>query len=193
MRCSNVGIVLFLSSIISLTRSSAKFSVNIDTNRIVDNYGRERIFHGDNVVMKTSPFIPITTHFDARSSTLLYFIFRKQDNACRYSFAEDDAKLMASMGYNVIRLGVLWAGLEPTEGEYNMTYLEQVVECVNIAERYGLHPVLDMHQDVFNRRFCGNGVPDWVPQPPEFNFPYPLQIEYEVDENGYPSRFVCTF
>ena len=54
----------------------------------------------------------------------------------RYSFSEDDAKLMASMGYNTIRLGVLWAGLEPVMGEYNMTYLEQVVECVNIAERW---------------------------------------------------------
>ena len=43
---------------------------------------------------------------------------------------------MASMGYNTIRLGVLWAGLEPVMGEYNFTYLEQVVECVNIAERY---------------------------------------------------------
>ena len=44
----------------------------------------------------------------------------------RYSFSEDDAKLMASIGYNTIRLGVLWAGLEPIEGQYNMTYLEQV-------------------------------------------------------------------
>ena len=42
---------------------------------------------------------------------------------------------------------------------------------------------------MFNRRFCGNGVPDWVPQPPEFNFPYPIEVEYEVDENGYPSRW----
>ena len=54
----------------------------------------------------------------------------------RYSFSVEDARLMASMGYNTIRLGVLWAGLEPVMGEYNMTYLEQVVECVNIAERY---------------------------------------------------------
>ena len=69
----------------------------------------------------------------------------------RYSYSEDDARLMASMGYNVIRLGVLWAGLEPEQGQYNMTYLDQVVECVNIAEKFGLNVVLDMHQDVFNR------------------------------------------
>ena len=64
----------------------------------------------------------------------------------RYSFAEDDAKLLASMGYNTIRLGVLWAGLEPERGSYNLTYLDQVVACVDIAERHGHHPVLDMHQ-----------------------------------------------
>ena len=69
----------------------------------------------------------------------------------RYSYSEDDARLMASMGYNVIRLGVLWAGLEPEQGQYNMTYLDQVLECVNTAEKYGLNVVLDMHQDVFNR------------------------------------------
>ena len=62
---------------------------------------------------------------------------------------------------------------------------------MNIAEKYGLYPVLDMHQDVFNRKFCGNGVPDWVPQPPEFNFPYPIEVEFEVDDNGYPSRQDC--
>ena len=109
----------------------------------------------------------------------------------RYSYTEEDARLMASMGYNIIRLGVLWAGLEPELGQYNMTYLDQVIIIVDTAEKYGLHPVLDMHQDVFNRRFCGNGVPDWVPQPPQFNFPYPLEVEYEVDESGYPSREDC--
>ena len=64
----------------------------------------------------------------------------------RYSFSVEDARLMASMGYNTIRLGVLWAGLEPERGSYNLTYLDQVVACVDIAERHGLHPVLDMHQ-----------------------------------------------
>merc|ERR1719312_386381 len=154
--------------------TKAKFSVSPQKNRIVDSYGRERFFHGTNVVFKTDPFIPITTHFDAR-----------------YSFSVENAKLLASMGYNTIRLGVLWAGLEPTQGEYNMTYLEKVVEIVEIAGQHGLYPVLDMHQDVFNRKYCGNGVPDWVPQPDKENFPYPLEVEYPVDENNHPSREDC--
>ena len=63
-----------------------------------------------------------------------------------------------------------------------------------IANPFGIWEALKFsftilnYQDAFSRRFCGNGVPDWVPQPPEFNFPYPMEVEYEVDENGYPSR-----
>ena len=63
---SNLVLLLILSFTNRPTWAAAKFHVNSNTNRIVDSYGRERIFHGDNVVMKTSPFIPITTHFDAR-------------------------------------------------------------------------------------------------------------------------------
>ena len=37
-------------------------------------------------VYKTTPFIPITSHFDAR-----------------YSFSTEDAQLLASIGYNTIR------------------------------------------------------------------------------------------
>ena len=51
--------------LLQLSRSK-KFLVDPERNRILDGFGRERIFHGENVVMKTTPFVPITTHFDAR-------------------------------------------------------------------------------------------------------------------------------
>ena len=57
-------VVLVLAS--ACSPASARFSVNSEKNRIVDGEGRERMFHGTNVVFKTAPFIPITTHFDAR-------------------------------------------------------------------------------------------------------------------------------
>ena len=52
--------------VLTTINTKAKFSVSPEKNRIVDSYGRERFFHGTNVVFKTDPFIPITTHFDAR-------------------------------------------------------------------------------------------------------------------------------
>ena len=142
--------------------AGAMFSVDTEKNKIIDQFGRERIFHGENVIMKTIPFVPITTHFDARhtetqSNQRLVFI-------CRYSFVDEDAQLLASMGHNTIRLGLLWAGLEPVEGQYNMTYMEvtsalltalqsfhlftvqEIIKCVDTAEKFGIHTVLDMHQ-----------------------------------------------
>ena len=60
----------FLLSTSLQSTLAAKFRVNTDKNRIVDSAGRERIFHGQNVVMKTAPFVPITDHFDARLKSL---------------------------------------------------------------------------------------------------------------------------
>lgn len=59
-----ITFVLVLATICAST--ATKFSVDTEKNRIIDGQGRERIFHGTNVVFKTTPFIPITTHFDAR-------------------------------------------------------------------------------------------------------------------------------
>ena len=64
------ALLLALVTIFCETTTS-KFHVNTDKNRIVDGAGRERLFHGTNVVQKTAPFIPITTHFDARLEIVL--------------------------------------------------------------------------------------------------------------------------
>ena len=77
--------------------------------------GRERFFHGTNVVYKSAPFLPVVDRFDALTS-----------------FSVEDADLLQSMGFNTIRLGVLWAGLEPVQGQYNVTYLDQVHHSVLI-------------------------------------------------------------
>ena len=66
------------------------------------------------------------------------------------------------MGYNTIRLGVLWAGAEPVEGKFNQTYFDQIKEIVKFSSEAGVYPLLDMHQDVWSRKFCGEGVPDWA-------------------------------
>ena len=150
---------LYLATVLGDRVGTSQFLVDSDKNKIVDTEGRERFFHGTNVVYKTAPFIPVIDHFDAKES-----------------FSVEDADLLASMGFNTIRLGVLWAGLEPVEGEYNMTYLDLVEEIVVMAGERGIYSLLDMHQDAFNAKFCGNGVPDWAAKPVENNFPYPLQV-----------------
>jgi hypothetical protein len=61
----------------------------------------------------------------------------------RYGAYLDVAK---SMGFNVIRLPVSWAELEPSPGGFSTTYLDTVKRVVDIAEEKGMHVVVDMHQ-----------------------------------------------
>ena len=119
--------------------------LHIVSNRIKDEDGRERIYHGTNVVQKLFPYVPKTDEFNAIDS-----------------FSKEDAEFLATMGYNTIRLGILWAGAEPVEGSFNQTYFDQIKEIVKFSGEAGIYPLLDMHQDVWSRKFCGEGVPDWA-------------------------------
>ena len=63
--------------------------VNTTTHRLVDNYGRERYFHGVNVVMKRPPWLPRMDKFDPHSS-----------------FVEKDMQVLSDLGLNGIRYSV---------------------------------------------------------------------------------------
>ncbi len=57
-----------------------------------------------------------------------------------------------SLGFNAVRLLVLWEAIEPVRrGEYDGAYLSYVREVVKAAGDEGLYVLLDMHQDMFSR------------------------------------------
>ena len=68
----------------------------------VDEYGRQRFFHGINAVVKGPPWIPSILQFDPLTS-----------------LSERDFSLLVSLGLNFIRLGIMWPGLEPIQGQYS--------------------------------------------------------------------------
>lgn len=74
---------------------------------------------------------------------------------------EKSFQAFRKMGFNLIRFGIFWDGVEPQPGKYDMEYLDQVKEAVLLAERYGLYVMVDMHQDLFARKFI-DGAPDWA-------------------------------
>ncbi|KAJ3096888.1 hypothetical protein HDU97_005461 [Phlyctochytrium planicorne] len=146
-----------------------------------DASGRVRIFRGPNVVFKGPPYMPqITPNADPR-----------------YSFNEKDIQDLASVGVTAIRLGVMWAGVEPTRGQYDQNYLNTMRWIAETCQKYGIYVLLDMHQDVLSEKFCGEGVPLWAAQSSAgpFNllaFPRPLQKDtFKRDKNGIPSRDDC--
>lgn len=93
---------VFISSL-ALAADLFPISVNPDRQRLVDSLGREMFFHGTNIVVKQFPWHPETEGFSDGT------------------FSEKDMQLLKSLGLNVVRLGFMWPGLEPTRGHQNTT------------------------------------------------------------------------
>jgi hypothetical protein len=76
---------------------------------------------------------------------------------------EIDATLMQQAGFDVVRLGIDWAQLEPERGRVNQTYLNRVADAVTMLNRHGLYVILDMHFRLgWSPRFGYSGAPGWA-------------------------------
>ncbi|CAF0742966.1 unnamed protein product [Adineta ricciae] len=175
-----ISFVIFTFLVSCTVGQLPRIQVDPATQHFVDEYGRVRIFHGVNVVYKLPPFLPNLTHFDPQKS-----------------LTEDDLTNLHQWGFNVVRFYTAWMGVNPTsEAEINQQYLSQLSKSVQMMEDKGIYALLDCHQDVLSRYFCGEGVPDWVAQKlgnsTLYGFPFPLatNITREPD-TGYPTLDAC--
>ena len=101
--------------------------------------GQVVLMHGVNVVYKIPPYDP-----DAMG------------------FGEDDAQFLASNGFNVVRLGIIWTAVEPEPGVFDTEYLAGVDRTVKMLSEHGIYTVLDMHQDLYSTELHGEGAPPWA-------------------------------
>jgi endoglycosylceramidase len=132
---------------------------------LVDRAGRVVFFHGVDAVYKYAPYE-------------LY-----PDRGKPWNFSASDASLMARLGFNVVRLGMMWKGLEPGSAPANdpaicrhgrpgnphqfnrgifERYVSRLEKTVDLLGRYHIYTILDMHQDVYNELFEGEGEPNWA-------------------------------
>ncbi|WP_449462311.1 glycoside hydrolase family 5 protein [Tardisphaera miroshnichenkoae] len=88
-----------------------------------------------------------------------------------YNQTPQDFEIMASWGFNIVRLPVDWSWIEPEPGEFNQSYLNQVKKVVAMANEYGIYVVIDMHQLDWSPVFWiwggdnglrGDGLPSWA-------------------------------
>lgn len=105
--------------------------------RFVDREGREIILHGINMVSKD------------------------KERGYIGDWNDDDFNRMKMWGFNIIRLGIIWDGVEPQPGEFDLAYLEKMREIIRKAYEYGLYVFLDMHQDLYSSSHA-DGAPVWA-------------------------------
>jgi aryl-phospho-beta-D-glucosidase BglC (GH1 family) len=76
---------------------------------------------------------------------------------------ETDATLIEQAGFDVVRLGIDWAQLEPVRGRINNAYLDRIAATVAMLNQHQLYVVLDMHFRLgWSPRFGYSGAPDWA-------------------------------
>ena len=77
---------------------------------------------------------------------------------------EDDEQLFKQFkkwGFNCIRYGIIWDGLEPEPGVINEKYLREIDKRVKWAADNDIWLILDMHQDLYSRKYS-DGAPLWA-------------------------------
>lgn len=100
--------------------------------------------------------------------------------------------------------------IEAVRGQYNETYFSTMKTLVQMLAKHDIYVLVDVHQDIFNEKYCGEGVPDWAAQAPgtgmlfHWNntivicavgaqaFPEPLAAGYSTNASSpYPSPEDC--
>ena len=121
---------------------------------ITDAAGRVVILHGVNMVYKRPPYAPADAGFGA-----------------------DDARFLARNGFDAVRLGIIYKGVEPKPRRYDNSYIRRVRATERLLAARGIYSLVDFHQDMYNERFQGEGFPDWavdddgLPAQPRLGFP----------------------
>ncbi|MEM2929451.1 MAG: cellulase family glycosylhydrolase [Thermoproteota archaeon] len=102
-----------------------------------DEAGRTRIFHGVNLVCK--------------------------DKSKRYvnGWNRFDFEELSRLGFNLVRLGLFWDGVEPEPGKYDEDYLDRIEVLLDMCADYGIYVLLDMHQDLYSVLYS-DGAPEWA-------------------------------
>ncbi len=111
--------------------------ISVSGTRFVDSFGRQVILSGINKVNKNQKMN-----------------YTDNDSVNTY-------ERLSNHGFNIIRLGIIWDGMEPEPGKYDEKYLDKIEERVNWAASKGIYVLLDMHQDLYSVSFS-DGAPVWA-------------------------------
>jgi len=134
--------------------------LSADDYFFTDAAGRAVFLHGFNMVYKVGSYAPSD-----------------------FGFGGDDARFLRRHGFNTIRLGIIYKGLEPdppgSDGRpaYEDGYLDKIARTEKVLAKHRIYSLLDFHQDLYNERFQGEGWPDWqtfddgLPAEPQQGFP----------------------
>jgi len=151
---------------------------------------------GPNVVVKGPPFLPSVQGSSPCPTHDLVNDTCASTGTCSTcsTFNQGDIAHIKSMGWNTIRLGVVWAGAQPRdENALDPDFVKRLHAILNLTDATGIHVMLDNHGDMVGSAGCGNGVPMWfqkkaapelIGKQLETGFPYKIISKIDVKKVG---------
>ena len=127
-----------------------------DGSRLLDAAGREVLLRGVNAGgrSKLAPFFP----FPFAESGM-----PEQAGAPAFDAAAAEyVDRVVAWGSNAVRLPFTWEAVEPTRGDYDPVFLDRLQRLAAAFGERGVRVIVDSHQDVFSRPYCGDGFPVWA-------------------------------
>lgn len=99
---------------------------------------------------------------DEQGRALQFHGFAQKSSTPQASFTDQFFEDAERRGMDHFRLGFFWQDLEPEQGQFDETFLDQLVVVLDRADQHGIRVILDMHQDVFGESFNSRGIPSWA-------------------------------
>jgi len=125
--------------------------ISVEGRKFVDNFGRTRIFNGVNYCDKGE--------YNGWGVARTFHLNGDKDS-------ENLVRELSENGFNIIRLGVTWAAIEPEPNRYDEEYINRIEDFANLCEKYGIYFYLDLHQDLYGGPSdAGDGAPLWACMP----------------------------
>jgi Cellulase (glycosyl hydrolase family 5) len=135
-----------------------------------DNHGRYLLFRGVNFASRSKlpPYLPIAPLDMSHINQV-----DLQNEINRVAQHLDHLK---DLGFNVIRLLIMWKALEPVPNPHldellpeAKKYLEMIKVIIDELYKRRLFVILDFHQDIVHEIYGGDGFPDWALAVDEFH------------------------
>jgi hypothetical protein len=140
-----------------------QFEFTKEDNWFKDKYGRYVIFRGINFAQRTKlpPYLPLL-RLDVKTASC-------EDLQEEISKRQKDLTLLKDLGFNIVRLLVIWKAIEPSanqklellpDGEKYLRLVKKIID--HLYYKLGIYTIIDFHQDIAHENFGGDGFPDWT-------------------------------
>lgn len=168
-----------------------QFEFTKEDNWFKDKYGRYVIFRGINFAQRTKlpPYLPLLrVHVKTASCEELQEEISKR---------QKDLTLLKDLGFNIVRLLVIWKAIEPSanqklellpDGEKYLRLVKKIID--HLYYKLGIYTIIDFHQDIAHENFGGDGFPDWTIKNDVYYFLYKMYYYFLEPEQVKKVWFV---